>query len=92
MQFTLVDQAGGGKTLRGEVRLSILGQLEILVEGYSEHDASPGDGCVMLLELLEGRLRAVCFADINQSQASHIISLEGARESCRPDPREEEVA
>jgi len=61
----------------------------ILIEatGYGSYDGMgvPGEGCndIVMVEHYGGRLRVIVWGDINQEDATHIIDLEGARESNR---------
>lgn len=82
MKFTLKDQADPSRTLNGEV-VANNGNIEIRFDGYGEHDANPEHGSPIVVEVWEGHLRCLCFADINSCDVSHIIDLEGARESNR---------
>jgi len=54
--------------------------------GYGEHDAQPGQGTPILLEVLEGKLRLLVWADINSPNPTHIIDLSGAAEAKRKEP------
>jgi len=51
--------------------------------GYGDASSVNGEGCPVMLEVWEGQLRVVIWADINQEDPTHIISLEGARENLR---------
>jgi hypothetical protein len=57
--------------------------ISIRVEGYSDACSLDGCGTPILIERWEGELRVVIWGDINQEDPTHIISLEGARESKR---------
>ena len=57
--------------------------IEVLPKGYGTAGMEDGYGCPVFLERWEGELRVVVFADINSEDPTHIISLEGARESKR---------
>lgn len=57
--------------------------LEVGAAGYGDHDSIDGDGSPIFLEVHEGRLRLLVWADINQEDPTHVIDLEGARESAR---------
>jgi hypothetical protein len=67
---------------RGEVVLDGDG-ITIQVEGYGDHCSPDGRGTPIMIENWEGELRLVVWADINQEDATHRISLEGAREDRR---------
>lgn len=49
-------------------------------EGYSDHGSE--DGSIVVLEVHEGRLRLLVWADINEQDPS-IVDLEGASKSAR---------
>ena len=57
--------------------------LLISPEGYGECNALGGKGSPIMLEIWEGKLRLIVWADINQEDPTHIIDLEGARETNR---------
>lgn len=56
--------------------------ISIFPEGYGDFGSADGHGCPLFIELYEGRLRLIAFADINQQDPS-IIDLEAAREDQR---------
>ena len=51
-------------------------------EGYGDFGSADGHGCPVFLELYEGRLRLIVFADINEQDPT-IIDLDRAREDRR---------
>ena len=53
--------------------------ISIFPEGYGDFGSAPGHGCPVFLELYQGRLRLIVFADINDEEPT-IIDLEAARE------------
>ena len=60
--------------------------LEIAIEGLSDYWSDTGDeeiGVPIYLELHEGKVRLLVWADINQEDPTHIIDLSGAAESAR---------
>ncbi len=56
--------------------------ISIFPEGYGDFGSADGHGCPVFLELYEGRLRLIVFADINEQDPT-IIELDGAREERR---------
>jgi len=67
-----------------EIKVSILsesGQIWIQPEGYGEKCAENGQGSPIGIEIWQGRLRLIIFADINKEDPQ-IIDLENAKE-CR---------
>ena len=53
--------------------------ISIFPDGYGDFSSADGHGCPVFLELYQGRLRLIVFADIN-SQEPTIIDLEAARD------------
>ena len=53
--------------------------ISIFPAGHGDFSSADGHGCPVFLELYQGRLRLIVFADIN-SQEPTIIDLESARE------------
>ena len=67
-----------------EIKVNILsegGQIWIQPEGYGEKCALDGQGWPVGIEIWQGRLRLIVFADINRENPQ-IIDLENAKE-CR---------
>jgi len=54
--------------------------IEIGFEGYGEYGAAEGYGCPVRVELYEGKLRLLVWADINSEDPTHTIELNGAQE------------
>lgn len=74
---------------KGEKILGIEGTadgLAILPEGYGENGTQAGHGAPVYIELHKGELRLLVWADINQPDPTHIICLDGAKESNRGKP------
>ena len=70
-----------------EVKVNILsegGKIWIGAKGYGEKCAADGEGSPIGIEIWQGRLRLIVFADIN-SEDPQIIDLEKAKEFCRVD-------
>lgn len=59
------------------------GMIFISPKGYGDATSEDGYGSPILLEVWNGELRIVAWADINEQDATHIISLEKARENLR---------
>lgn len=59
------------------------GFLEIRAKGYGEKAAADGHGSILAVELYQGRLRLLVFADIEVEGPTHAIDLEGAMEDRR---------
>ena len=57
--------------------------LVVKAEGYGDAHSSEGNGYPIMLEVYEGDLRLLVWSDINNEDPTHIISLNGARESLR---------
>lgn len=65
------------------VALTPSNDLEIRPLGYGDCTSKDNCGCPIVLEIWEGQLRLVVWADINSEDPTHIIDLENARESKR---------
>lgn len=65
--------------------------LLVTIDGYNVHDSADEAGfrdpgtAPILLERFHGELRLIVWADINNSDPTHIISLKDARTSNRRD-------
>ncbi len=73
-----------GPDHRGSLAVRVVANesaVSIFPEGYGDYGSAEGHGCPVFLELHQGRLRLVVFADIGQEDPTHIIDLEGARET-----------
>lgn len=55
----------------------------IFIEGLGDCTSQPGYGAPMVIEMDGEQMRLIVWADINQEDPTHIISLEGAKESNR---------
>ncbi len=53
--------------------------ISIFPVGYGDFSSADGHGCPVFLELYQGRLRLIVFADINDQEPT-IIDLEAARD------------
>lgn len=61
----------------------------LYADGYGDQGSAPGHGSPVYLELHQGVLRVLVWADINAEEPTHIIDLKDARESNRlPTPTE----
>jgi hypothetical protein len=74
--YLLVDSGSVG----WRARVGAMG-LSMGFEGYGNCCEASGD--VVFLELYEGELRLLVWSDVNNEDPTHVISLEGARESIR---------
>lgn len=59
------------------------GFFEVRAAGYGEKTAADGDGSILALEVYQGKLRVLVFADIQQEGPTDVIDLEPAREDQR---------
>ncbi len=55
----------------------------IAAEGHGDYGSEDGHGSPIFLELYQGRLRLLVWADINSEEPTHIIDLAGAKEDQR---------
>ena len=53
------------------------------VKGYGDYTSKDGEGSIAILEIFEGELRLIVWADINQEDPTHIINLEQSKETYR---------
>lgn len=60
------------------------GTITLMPKGYGTANEPDGHGSPIYIELYEGRLRVLAWADITQEDPTHILGMEGARESRRP--------
>lgn len=51
--------------------------------GYSDHCSNDDNGTPIYIQKYDGKLQAIIYADINQEDPTHVISLEGAKNSKR---------
>ena len=51
--------------------------------GYGDKTSADGHGYPVIMEYYNGKLRLLVWADINKEDPTHVIDLEGARESNR---------
>lgn len=67
------------------VQVEINGDRSILIKakGYGDYYSSDGNGCPILIEQVNGKLRVIIWTDINEQDPTHIIDLSGALESKR---------
>ena len=59
------------------------GLLEICPVGYGDDLSVDGEGCPVLLDLFDGKLKLHVWSDINKEDPTHQINLEGALETNR---------
>lgn len=84
-KITLTDQADyEAPTLNAEVE-DFNGSILIKVEGYGEKCSDAENSHPVVIELYEGELRVIAWADINQEDATHIIDMSGAKSENRVD-------
>ena len=76
------DEALGSKEHNITVSFKIDG-ISVCPQWYSDSCSKDGEGSPILIERQAGRMQVVVWDDINAEDASHNISLEGARESER---------
>lgn len=82
--FLLKDEGiykGGG--IAGYSNNSLGLGLALYFDGYSDCCSQDNRGAPIYIERFEGNLRAIIYADINQEEPTHIISLESAKTSKR---------
>lgn len=86
IEFQLVDGASFGKNscdvYFGHIEKEPHG-VSIHVKGYGCCGMDDGHGAPIFIEVYEGKLRALVFADINSESPTHVIDLSGAKETAR---------
>jgi hypothetical protein len=87
VSVALTDQGDGTGTT--DVTVTACGRgkgygcLLIDSPGYGDYGSADGYGTPVLIERYNNELRVIVYADINQEDATHVTSLEGARETKR---------
>ncbi|MCH7687412.1 MAG: hypothetical protein IH899_12150 [Planctomycetes bacterium] len=77
---TILNDADSEYSKRLQVRVTgNQSAISIFPDGFGDFGSVPGHGCPVFLELYQGRLRLIVFADIND-QEPLIIDLEAARD------------
>ena len=79
--FEIRDQGTGDRKLQITVT-DEGGSLNIYPQGYGDFSSADGHGTPIFVEIWEGRLRLVTFADINE-QEPVVTDLESAKETNR---------
>lgn len=81
VEFSLrgVSQGHGEEKLKGGIKTGPT-YLEISFEGYGDFCSQDSLGSPLVIEYYQGEIRIVIWANINQEDPTHVISLEGARE------------
>ena len=57
--------------------------VSLIAEGYGDHGSAEGHGSPIFVELRNGDLRLVVWANINEEDPTNILNLTGAREDRR---------
>lgn len=78
----IVDQSGTDDKIKLTVSIMKHGMI-VYAEGYGDKCSEAPHGSPLVVELYEGKLRAIIWSDINQEDPTHIIDLSGAMESKR---------
>ena len=85
LPIRLKDQADGGRPDLG-CRINLAGgAVTIMPDGYGTAAMQDGHGEPIYIEVYEGRLRVLAWADINQEDPTHTIDMQGALEARRKD-------
>ena len=91
--FEIRDQGTGDRKLQITVT-DEGGSLNIYPQGYGDFSSADGHGTPIFVEIWEGRLRLVTFADINE-QEPVVTDLESAKETNRKtegEPKTERIS
>jgi len=78
MKVTLHDQSGNGDSLDIEV-INHGDAVLIKAEGYGDCVSEDDCGTPIAIELYDGKLRVIAWADINREDYTDIIDLSGAK-------------
>ena len=82
-EFIIKEQCADSPPVEIPVTISSeCGKIWIGAKGYGEKCAADGEGSPIGIEIWQGRLRLIVFADIN-SEDPQIIDLENAKETAR---------
>ena len=81
LDFKLVDQGDGGTEVAGTVIATDMGTLIVRLDGYGDACSGEGHGFPIMVEVLNGEVRVVLWSEINQHDPTHVVPMEGARES-----------
>ena len=80
LAFTLKDECGRKeKDINGFVDNKINLGIALHFSGYSDFCSADDNGTPVYIEKYDGDLRVIIYADINQEEPTHVISLESAR-------------
>jgi hypothetical protein len=80
MEFELRDEdTSKGPSLKGMIQVGT-GTVMIHFDGYGDGGSPKGDGFPVGIMWQGGELKVFVWGDINSDEATHKISLEGARE------------
>lgn len=82
--FVLHDCGNGRNKIEGIIALWSTG-IEVFVNGYGTSSMEPGCGSPIYIEYYQDSLRVLVWNDINQSDPTNVIALEGALETKRQD-------
>lgn len=77
-----VSQEHGKENLKGRIKTDPT-YLDLSFEGYGDFCSQDGSGSPIIIEYYQGELRIIVWANINQEDPTHVISLEGAKEIYR---------
>lgn len=55
----------------------------VAADSHGDHGTTAGYGEIAIIELYQGKLRLLVWADINREDPTHVIDLSGALESNR---------
>lgn len=61
----------------------LLSPFRLRPRGYGDYCSKEGEGIPVIIEQFQGTLRVVIWANINEEEPTHIISLEKAKETWR---------
>lgn len=78
-RYQLVEQSHGRQTVTAAIESNEV--IKISFDGYGQSGVISGHSAPVVIEVYDGHLRVIVWADINKEDPTHTIDLEGARES-----------
>ncbi len=82
--FTIFDPNGSTSSIAGKITITPMGVF-LSFDYHGEKTAAEGHGQPVMVEFHEGQVKVRVWSDINQEDATHVVSLDKAREVYRKD-------
>lgn len=81
-EIDLEDASDNGEFTKAQLTISNQG-IAIVFDGHSDYVSEDDKGQPLWIERNDGEIHVVVFDDINNEEPTHVISLEGARNTAR---------